>query len=249
MLCRMLPVDGLQTLTIISLVASILGAILAIVAIVVTLILFFASHKTSLSILDFLADIKSSATKTESSQTSTIERLIEVIAQRSTYDTLEEAEDVSLGVAQVLEHDPGIDDTAKVRLRNNIERVLKSSFKSLTYKLRSIPQEVSDTAISGPSRDIAYTSQQPAGMSRVFRWILRNEGKYDFIGVHFLRATIFRVDPAAQEALQDAIDRNLLTLYKVDNPEKPEWKTTACKLNRDHPEVKRILSSIADASA
>jgi len=41
-----------------------------------------------------------------------------------------------------------------------------------------------------------------------------------------------------------SIDREILVKYKVDNPEKKEFPTSACKLNPDHPFVKKFSKKL-----
>ena len=48
---------------------------------------------------------------------------------------------------------------------------------------------------------------------------------------------------AGQETIKQAIDRNLFLTSKVQNPKAPAFPTTAIRLNRDLPEVQRILAS------
>ncbi len=48
---------------------------------------------------------------------------------------------------------------------------------------------------------------------------------------------------AGQETIKEAIDRGLFLTSKVQNPKAPAFPTTAIRLNRDLPEVQRILRS------
>jgi len=235
--------DAMGTLTIVSLVASTLGAILAIVAITLSLVLFLASHRTSLSILTFLGDIKSSAMKTESSQDATIRRLVDAFTDKSARKTVEEERNVLAEVKQIIESEGDFaSEAARKRLENKISAALSSSFSALTYQLTEIPHR--EAALPARGNAPGDDMQVPPGFYRVARWMLQNEAKYQFFGVKFLRDTIFKTDPASQAALQDAIEREMVLLYSVDNPEKPEWKTTACRLNLKHPITRKVLTSL-----
>ena len=76
----------------------------------------------------------------------------------------------------------------------------------------------------------------------VMEWIRKNERDYAFLGVKFMRDRIFKNDAAARAALQFGIDVGMLELYKVENPENPDWKTTACRLDRGHSIVQALLA-------
>ena len=70
----------------------------------------------------------------------------------------------------------------------------------------------------------------------------KNEAKYRFLSVKFLREKVFAGDPVIHEALQFAIDEGVLETYTQPNPKNPDWATKACRLKRDHPTVRGILS-------
>ena len=77
----------------------------------------------------------------------------------------------------------------------------------------------------------------------MIEWIAELELQYRFLSAKFLREKMFSGDPAAQEALQFALDHGLLKTYKVENPKNPSWPTTACRLNRSHGMVEKILKA------
>src|SRR5207249_189945 len=62
-----------------------------------------------------------------------------------------------------------------------------------------------------------------------------------FIGVKWLRETKLARDQDMVEALQVALDTELLRTYKVPNPKDPRFPVTACKLNETHPQVAQVL--------
>lgn len=45
--------------------------------------------------------------------------------------------------------------------------------------------------------------------------------------------------------LQEASERNVILTSRVPNPKQPEFPVTSIRLNRDHPDVKRILEHAA----
>ena len=108
---------------------------------------------------------------------------------------------------------------------------VKSTFRGLELKTTS-----EATAGSSPPFDLVAP-----GLPRVIRWLGENKKNFKFFGVKHLRETVFVSDPVAQDALQYAIDRGLVELYKVPNPKRPAFPTTALRLNLNHPLVQQIL--------
>lgn len=237
--------DALDALIVISLVASSIGAVLAIVAIVLTLILFLASHRTSLDTLKYLSEIKVSThvtEKTTTEQMATMQQgLIEIVSDRAESSAALEKTRILENVGNILSGEDGIvDDDARRRLRYKMEDAVNSAFHSLTYNLTKIqPQPQASTG--GIDLSAAKAAIHPSATQRVLEWIRNNEANYAFLGVKYMRDTIFQADAAAREALQYCIDVGMLELYKVDNPDNAAWKTTACRLNRSNDAIQAML--------
>jgi hypothetical protein len=49
--------------------------------------------------------------------------------------------------------------------------------------------------------------------------------------------------------LQDATERNLVLTAKVPNPKQPTFPVTSIHLNRQHPDVQRILGDAGSRAA
>jgi len=242
----------MDPLTILSLTVSSIGAMVGIFALIASLMLFKASsdanhslfqssHQTSLSILKFLGDIKASAGQTATSQTGTIDRLVTAITASTQTNAAAEQSRMLLEVDRVIELQAAdLAADQKATLRNALTEMIASSFAQLSTKLAYIPQRASDQLAESGSPKTGISS--PA-LHRVICWMAANEANFKFFGVKFLRDRIFHSDPAAQFALQDAIDTEMLTLDKVENPKNPTWKTTTCALNRKNPDTQEILAS------
>ncbi|MFN4181686.1 MAG: NYN domain-containing protein [bacterium] len=89
-------------------------------------------------------------------------------------------------------------------------------------------------------------------------WLLllleRQERRLPFVGLKLFRdqvlAPFFTLysgwsfeesTERAQRLLQSAIDEGWITVYKVNNPQKPDFPTTAIKLNQAHERVQKVL--------
>ncbi|MFC4768231.1 NYN domain-containing protein [Effusibacillus consociatus] len=74
---------------------------------------------------------------------------------------------------------------------------------------------------------------------------LEKTGDKDFIGLNLLRNRLCDHYPHRatdiSEALTDCIDFEILSVYRVPNPKDPKHPTRACRLNRDHKVVQRVL--------
>jgi len=72
--------------------------------------------------------------------------------------------------------------------------------------------------------------------------------EHRFLSVKMLREKAFGNEPESQEALQIAIDREMLSTYYIDNPKNPQFPTLACELNSEHPIVREIIQAIGEKS-
>lgn len=128
------------------------------------------------------------------------------------------------------------------RLTQRLLKDVKDTFETLQLQAAAVTDlaESSSMPQTQPAPALAAPQLHP-GAPIVIRWIARNEEKYPFLSVKFLRRTIFAPDPIAQEGLQFSIQKGLLELYDEANPNDPAHPTRACRLNRDHPMVTHIL--------
>jgi hypothetical protein len=91
----------------------------------------------------------------------------------------------------------------------------------------------------------------PVPLAEAIRALDAAEHKVSFVALKWFRDQFlpgFGVAWAAtayagQETIREAIERNLFLTRKVQNPKAPAFPTTAIQLNRDLPEVQRILGS------
>ena len=89
-------------------------------------------------------------------------------------------------------------------------------------------------------------TETSVGLPRLVRWIESNAPKYAFLGVHYLRSNVFSKDPILQEALQFAIDTNILEIYTVQNKDTSKPPVSAVRLNRKNENVIKMLDTSRD---
>jgi hypothetical protein len=237
----------MDPLTIASLVASCAGAVLAIVAIGVSLGFFMAGHRLSLSTLEALNEVKTSTHVTEVTSTqytsTMIDELFKMLRGRVVDKVTSEESLVDHRIEDILsKYTTTLSLDVRKTLQKEIRRELTGAFQSIKYRAATTPLE---TPPLGKVPSMPTTSL-PLGVPRVVLWMEENKEKYKFYGVKFLRDRVFRSDPAAQEGLQFCIDIGIFSLYKVENPNNPERKTLACRLNREHPSTEALLHMIRE---
>lgn len=83
-----------------------------------------------------------------------------------------------------------------------------------------------------------------------------NQPQLNFVSLKWFRDTYlarsgfgWAQDPdVPRRILQDATERNLVLTSKVPNPKQPTFPVTSIHLNRQHPDVQRILGTRAESS-
>lgn len=91
----------------------------------------------------------------------------------------------------------------------------------------------------------------PTPLAEAIRALDTAEHKVPFVALKWFRdqflpsfGVAWAVAPyAGQETIKEAIDRGLFLTSKVQNPKAPAYPVTAIQLNRDLPEIQRILAS------
>jgi hypothetical protein len=72
------------------------------------------------------------------------------------------------------------------------------------------------------------------------------EKNHPFLSVKWLDQKRFAERPEDQPTLQIAIKKGILITYSLPNPTNPGFPTLACRLNREHPLVTRVLTAVGD---
>lgn len=100
-------------------------------------------------------------------------------------------------------------------------------------------------------RDQQPVAGLPSQLSEAVRALDAAEHKVAFVSLKWFRDQFLpgfgvawaATSYAGQEIVKEAIDRGLFLTSKVQNPKAPAFPVTAIRLNRDLPEVRRILGS------
>lgn len=75
-----------------------------------------------------------------------------------------------------------------------------------------------------------------------FDWLISKidelQKVHSFLGLNFITK---KVMPDKKNLIAKAIDEGILIKYSIENPSKPEFPTSACKLNEENPLVKKFL--------
>ena len=90
--------------------------------------------------------------------------------------------------------------------------------------------------------------QELRQLTPFIRTMLSLEGKLPFVGLTYLRDTVLRPGLLTDDSKQgrhnfvnDLITRGILETHLAENPRRPEFPTTAVKLNREHALVQGAL--------
>ena len=125
-------------------------------------------------------------------------------------------------------------------IRQRVLEDVADTFKTLQLEAAAVARFAEPAAPSTLRQGPTVAPLHPRA-PQVIRWIARNETKYAFFSVKFLRDKVFAADPDAQQGLQFCIDNGLLQLYDQPNPKNLQHTTKACRLNRDNTRTLEIL--------
>lgn len=125
-------------------------------------------------------------------------------------------------------------------IRQRVVQDVSDTFRTLQLEAAVVARLAEPAAPTAPGAEQGETRLHPRA-PQVIRWMARNETKYAFFSVKFLRDKVFGADPDARQGLQFCIDTGLLHLYDQPNPKNAKHPTTACRLNRDNAQTLEIL--------
>jgi hypothetical protein len=232
----------------VGLIVGVIGGALGAFSIIVTWKLYQAGDQLNRQTLVLLAEIQGSSHTTETTTTRFTERLVGALIELLNRDlksslaigqtTLAERIDALLVRAL-----PPTEPAVAGKVREQVRGELAKAFRTIEFQTASLarlPKSELAESSSGGSRVVA------PGLPSLIKWMVKNEPKYRFFSVKFLREKLFAGDPVIQEALQFAIDEGVIETYHQPNPKNPAWETKACRLKRDHPTVRAILAEAGE---
>ncbi len=242
-------------------IASVVGTlstiILGIVAIWLSLYFYRRSNELNNSVRNLLSEIKESSRVTETTSRDLLNptvRTILDIVQNRTRTSIE-----SEGYIFMQRSAAKLDQVLKAQTVEEKEAARRAFIDEVNSLLGRLRHEVGKVGLalepeSGPvvNQPTPIKPTLPLPGSPSYNWIpfirkirdMEANPNRKFLSVRWLRETIFSRDPEAQEALQIAIDRLMLSTYYQDNTKNPKFPTLCCKLNQDHPVVNQILQAI-----
>lgn len=235
----------MDVLTIVGLIVSVIGGALGAFSIFVTWKLYQAGNSLNLETLRLLHQVSTSSHTTEVTSTHYTDRLVTALielTQKGMRDNLERGlSSVTKRVEAALnENLADVTPEVAARINKRVQKDLTDTFRALEYDAAAITQ-LPESELSQPKGTQRQVTMLAPGVPRVLQWIAKNQNKYQFLSVKYLREKVFARDPPLQEALQFCIDRGVLQLYDCPNPYAPERPTKACRLNLEHPLTKQIL--------
>jgi hypothetical protein len=208
-------------------IASIFGSlatiILGSIAIWLSLYFYRRSNEIYVALLGILSRVEASSKTTEVTSTQVTSRLIDGVLGS-----------LQKGVLDKAEH------PAMLRISERIDRALQPlPAESRQHAIKEIKDELEELFL-GLKAEAAPTALD-YDWGPFVRRINELENEHKFLSVKWLNETKFATEPAMQEALQIAIKDRILELYSLENPKNPSFLTTACKLAKQHPIIKKVL--------
>jgi len=234
-------------LQITSIVGTLSTIILGVIAIWLSLYLYKMSNQIHASVTTILSRVEASTKATEVASKDVLHPVIETIlgvvreSMRSRIDTLS-PQLVHRATARLQE----ALNAQTPEQKETIRQEFLAEFNDLIGTLRQEVEKVSAPPVveEAKAKPAAVPGSPSYNWTPFVRRVRDLEEQHQFLSVKWLREKKFASDPEAQEALQVAIDRSMLSTYYIDNPKNPNFPTLCCKLNREHPVVRKILDAI-----
>ena len=210
-------------LQIASLVGSIATIILGVLAIWLSLYFYRRSNDVYVALNTMLSRVEASSKTTEVTSTQVTSRLIDGVIGSLQRENLEK-----------LEH------PAVLKFSEKVDRALQA-----------LPKQSRESAVSEIRKDLEdlflILRAETGPIAIDYDWgpfvrriqVLETENR--FLSIKWLNQKKLSDDPALREALPIAVKDGILELYSLANPKNPDFETTACRLNRQSPVVKKIL--------
>jgi hypothetical protein len=213
-------------------VASIIGSLATIILGVVAIKLSLHYEKQSkvehIANMHILSRIEASTKSTEAASSQVINPLIGMMGTFQK-DALSKLEDTAR-LQTVQRISQKMDNAPQPLPADFKQSIIKEVTESLSKQFLALKVETAPTTLEydwGPF------------IRRIHQ--LASENK--FLSVKWLDQTKFADAPVAREELQIAIKDGILERYTIENTRNPSYPTRACKLNRQHPAVKRVFGN------
>ncbi len=213
---------GLDVLSVVSLATGITSIVLGILAIGLSLYLYHKSNELMVNVIRALSEISASTKSTEHTNSQVTTRVIDVLAEQARSFTRVE-QGAKLRAVERIESMPGVSRDQKRVLASEVAKGV---------------EEVLTEIRSGIAPSAADYDWGP-----FIRRVDTIERTNRFISVKWLRERIFAGEPSFQEAIAVAIGRGILIPYQLENPKRPPFATSCCRLNREDEHCRAALAT------
>jgi hypothetical protein len=238
--------------------ATVVALVLSIVAIWLSLYFYRRSNEVYNSLSGVVSRIEASTKVTEVASKDMILPIVQTVQEvfrssaRGHIDSLRPAiiQRSAAGIDEALKE---LSEPERTKIREAVYAEIDSFLGTLKYQMSSEFSPIGNLDTIRSSVTIPTTSKPIPG-SISYDWVpfirrIRDlQAGNRFLSVKHLRETVFKNEPDSQEALQVAIDKEMLSTYYHDNPKNPQFPTLACKLNSEHPVIREIIQAIGSRS-
>lgn len=239
---------------IVSLTASLFAIALGVIAIWLATNFHEKTTELSAQTRVVLAQVEGYARETERGVRDLLGRLMDRIL-----NVLERTRDVDMEIHYDTESDKILklsaekfDEALEAKAEQEKKKARDELTGAISSFLESFRDEIGRKSITWP-REIVPLSAKPKVSPELgpesprYNWepfirrLYHMELRHKFLSVKWLHKKRFSKNLRMQEALQIAIESDMLLTYTIDNPDNPQFPTTCCKLNREHAVVREIL--------
>ncbi len=218
--------------TVVNWFLGITSGVLGIIAIWLSLYFYRRGNELYQKLFDFLSRIEATATRVEA-----LSHEMEEASKRVTGRLLDGVLGQLPSPARIEKAEEG----TVLRIAEKVKAVLGPQHSEEALAIQRGVQEEVSKAFTAVRAQVAPSSVD-YDWGPFVRKMDELEASHRFIGVSFVRNTLFSSDPAIQEALQYALRNGILEQYFVDNLPGKANKVRACKLNRVNELVIRALT-------
>jgi hypothetical protein len=206
----------------VSLALSLLSILISVIAIWQALYMYRVSNDLNQRLVQALEELKSSARSTEATTTQVTTRALDVLAGHFER-RVDEAERQS-----------------RLRVAEGVAEALHQAPSHERLEAQAAATRAVSDAFAGLKAGVAPTASD-YDWGPFIRRMNTLERNNEYLSVKWLHQSLFAEDLALQEALQAAIELQVLRTYHRSNPARSRFPTLCCELDREHPVVKSAL--------
>lgn len=207
----------------VNLAMTLLSIALSVIAIWLSIHFYRLSNDVSGKVMQAIADLTVSAKTTEATTTRITSRALDVLADHFEH-RVDEAERES-----------------RVKVAQSVGRALAEAPPEERHEAQAAATRAVSEAFLKLKTSVAPTSHE-YDWGPFIRRMDELQRNNLYLSVKWLHRTVFGDEPGMQEALQIAIERDVLKTFRRENPDRPQYPTLCCELNPSHPAVVSALA-------